>query len=408
MPMALPSGTVDPFGPSSEEVWSDPYPVFKRLREFAPAYFSPAMGGWLLTRYEDVSAALRDSRLSSRRSTVLTGRLSTRNVEWTALLERHLAHWALLMDAPDHSRLRGLINKGFSTALVERLRPRLQRLVDESLDQVEASDTFDVMRSLAIPLPVTVIGAMLGLPEADFGRLRAWSDDLAGFFGNRATAEVFEAAGAAIGQLEAYFTAAFTERRIRPRDDLISALISAEDEGRLLNDQELCSTCVMLLFGGHETTTNLIGNGIYTLLKHPDERNRLIASADVGPNAVEELLRFESPVQWQSRVAAYDIELHGRKITRGSPVFLMLGAANRDEAQFPDADRLDIGRLNNRHLAFGQGAHYCVGAPLARLEAQIAIRSVFERYPRLRLVGEAEWSENHLLRGLSRLRVTTN
>jgi cytochrome P450 len=403
--VSLPSGVFDPSVLSRPYTWSDPYPVFRHMQEYAPVCFSAEMGGWLLTRYDDVAAAFHDTRLSSRRSTALSTRLTCIDANGIATLQRHLACWALLMDAPDHTRLRGLINRAFSTAMVERMRPRLQKLVDRLLDRVDADEAFDVMVALAIPLPVTVIGDLLGLPSADYERLRQWSNALARFFGSNVDADVFQYAISAIRELEAYFGYVIDRRRSEPSDDLVSALVAAEDNGRM-TDQELKSTCVLLLFGGHETTTNLIGNGIYTLMKHPDERERFIRDPGVRSVGIEELLRFESPVQWQSRIASADIEMRGQLISKGSRVLLMLGAANRDPTQFEHSDRLDVGRAPNRHLAMGHGSHYCVGASLGRAEAQLAISSIFERFPNLRSVRPtAEWSENPILRGLKTLPV---
>ena len=391
----------------SPGAWHDPYPVFRRMREEAPAYFSSARGGWLLTRYEDVSAALRDSRLSSRRTTAFADRLQPEARQRVGPLLQNIARWTLFTDAPEHTRLRSLINTAFSMRLVTSMRPRLQEIVDGLLDAAHRRGAFDAMLDLAIPLPVMVIRRLLGLPAEDYGRLRACSDALAAFFSGRIDAESVGNATAAVVELEAYFGAVIAERRRTPGDDLVSSLIAAEEEGRILDDQELRSTCVMLLFAGHETTTHLIGNGLYTLLCHPDQRNLLMRSASVGPSAVEELLRFESPVQWQTRVVLEDVEVCGQPIPKGSRIFLMLGAANRDPAQFAYPDRVDITRSNNRHLAFGQGPHYCVGAALGRLEALIAIQSTLTRFPSLRLMNTTpEWFENSVLRGLKRLVLT--
>jgi cytochrome P450 len=393
-----------PFDLTAPGTWRDPYPVFREMQQDAPAYFSAARGGWLLTRYADVSAALHDSRLSSRRSAAFAERLPPEVREHVAPLVRNIAKWTLFNDAPDHTRLRSLINRAFSMRLVDAMRPQLQAIVDGLLDAGEARGALDAMRELAVPLPVMVIGRMLGLPEEDCGRLRAWSDALAGFFSGRIDAPSIANATRAMVELETYFGSLIAERRQKPRDDLVSSLIVAEEEGRILDDQELLSTCVMLLFAGHETTTHLIGNGLYVLLRHPDERDRLIALPPLGPSAVEELLRYESPVQWQTRLTLEDIEVCGQPIPKGNRIFLMLGAANRDPRQFADPDRLDIARQNNRHLAFGHGPHYCVGAALGRLEALIAIRTTLTRFPRLRLVSrEPEWFENSVLRGLKRL-----
>ena len=395
------------FDLSAPGAWIDPYPIFRRLQQHAPVCFNAAMGGWLLTRYGDVSAALRDPRLSSRRSTAFADRLPPDAQAQIAPLVRNITGWTLFTDAPAHTRLRALINKAFSVRLAEAMRPRLQSIVDALLDAVEKRGKFEVMRDLAIPLPVMVIGGMLGLPDRDCDRLRTWSDALAAFFSGRIDAQSIGRVSTAIAELDTYFGSVIAERRQRPGDDLVSLLIAAEEEGRLLDDQELRSTCVMLLFAGHETTTHLIGNGLYLLLQHPLQRDRLVASPNLGPSAIEEILRYESPVQWQSRITLDDIEVGGQTIPKKSRLFLMLGAANRDPTQFPESDRFDIGRQNNRHLAFGQGPHYCVGAALGRLEGHIAIRSTLNRFPHLRLVNPTpEWFENSVLRGLKQMPLT--
>jgi cytochrome P450 len=384
--------------------WTNRYPVFRQMQQHAPIHFSPAMGGWLLTRYVDVSAALRDARLSSRRSAAFAERLPPGTRPQLSAVLRNLAGWTLFTDAPDHTRLRALVNQAFSMRLVDAMRPRLQSIVDALLDTVEERGEFEVMRDIALPLPVIVIAGMLGLPREDCDRLRSWSDALAAFFSGRIDTQTIDDVASAIAELEMYFGSLIAERRRNPADDLVSSLIAAEEEGRILDDQELRSTCVMLLFAGHETTTHLIGNGLYLLMRHPDQRDRLVRSPELGSAAIEEFLRYESPVQWQSRIALEDIEICGHTVPRTSRIFLMLGAANRDPAQFPDPDRFDIARQNNRHLAFGQGLHYCVGAALGRLEGQVAIQSTLHRFPRLRLVNaRPEWFENSVLRGLKRM-----
>jgi cytochrome P450 len=391
------------------ETWQDPYPIFRQLQQYAPVCLTEAMGGWLLTRYDDVSAALRDPRLSSRRSAAFAQRLPPASQEQVVALVRHLAGWTLFTDAPDHTRLRALINKGFSMRLVEAMRPRLQTIVDRLLDAVEARREFEVLGDLAIPLPVMVIGGMLGLPEKDYARLREWSDALAPFFSGRLDPGTISRAAASIAELDSYFAPVITARRQHPGDDLVSSLIVAEEEGGILDDQEVRSTCVMLLFAGHETTTHLIGNGLYTLLRHPEACEALIRSPGLGHSAIEEMLRYESPVQWQSRIALEDVDLHGHRIPKNGRIFLMLGAANRDPAHFAEPDRFDIARRNNKHVAFGQGPHYCVGAALGRLEALIAIQSTLARLPDLRLVDpETRWLENSVLRGLKQLRLTSD
>lgn len=398
------STTFDPSVLALPSTWRDPYPVFRQLQQYAPVCFSRHMGGWLLTRYDHVSSALRDVRLSSRRSAAFAERLPPEAQSSVAPLVRHLSRWTLFLDGADHARLRGLINRAFSARLVEEMRPAIEDILNGLLDAAARRGELDAMRDLAMPLPVMVIGRMLGLPDADLPALRRWSDALAPFFSGRMDEPSLRGAANAIADLDTYFTRIIEARRVQPGPDLVSALIAAEEDGRILDDEELRSTCVMLLFGGHETTTHLIGNGLYTLLRHPDERERLMRAPELIVSAVEEVLRFESPVQWQSRIALEDSSVGDDAIARGSRLFLMLGAANRDPAAFQDPDRFDIARANNRHLAFGQGAHYCVGASLGRLEGRLAIAATLARFPRVRLADpEPQWSGVSVLRGFARL-----
>ena len=320
-----------------------------------------------------------------------------------------LARSMLFTDPPDHTRLRTLVSKAFTPKVVEGMRPHVQAIVDRLLDRVASQGAMDAIADLAYPLPVTVISEMLGVPPADGETIKRWSDDLARGLDAIAMPvepEVMTRGTAAARALGEYFVALIAERRQRPREDLLSELIAAEEAGERLSEQELLSTCVLLYVAGHETTVNLVGNGLLALLRHPDQRRRLAGDPGLLPAAVEELLRYDAPVQRTGRLAAIDLELGGQPIPAGSLVLGLLGAANRDPERFPDPDRLDLGRTGERHLAFGWGIHVCLGASLARLEAQLALGSILARWPRLRLAAdEVTWRAGATIRGLAALPV---
>lgn len=382
----------------------DPYPALARLRDQAPAYWSAWWGGWVLSRYADVSAGFRDPRLSADRAGSFATRLPEPVRQRLEPLIRNLASWALISDPPAHTRLRGLVNKAFTPRLSERLRPQIQSITDRLIDAMRGHDSVELVGALANPLPVAVIGAMLGLPPSDSDRLKGWSDALAHFLGGAIpTPEVGAAALRCVLEMEAYFRGVIAERRKQPGEDLISGLLAAEENGSILHEQELLSTCTMVLFGGHETTTNLIANTVHVLLTHPEARARVQADPALLPGAIEETLRYESPVARMGRLATEDIELHGQRIRKGDKVWLSMAAANRDERQFTAPERFDPGRADNRHLGFSIGPHYCVGAALGRLETQIAVGTLLRRFPALQLAGAAPRLDNATIRGFAAL-----
>jgi cytochrome P450 len=398
----------DPLDLATYASRANPYPAYAAMRARAPAFHCEAWGTWVVARYADVSAAFRDRRFSSARAGAFASRLSPEMRERLAPLVRNLASWALLTDDPDHARLRGLVNRAFTPRVVEKLRPAIVELaallVDDAL-RGEREGALDVLHDLAEPLPVLVIGDLLGLPREDRRLLKKWSDALAAFLGAvRASPAQIQEALAGVVEMEAYFRDVLAARRKNPGDDLISTLLVAEDKGAILSEQELVSTCSMVLFGGHETTTNLIANGVFALLRHPGELARLRADAGLLETAVEELLRFESPVQRMGRITLEDVDVSGVTIPAGSRVFLVLGAAHRDADAFPDPDRLDVAREENRHLALGLGAHYCVGASLGRAEARAAFAELLRRFRTIELRGpEPAWMDNATIRGLDAL-----
>jgi cytochrome P450 len=301
------------------------------------------------------------------------------------------------------------VSHAFTPRVVEGLRPRIQAIVDELLEAVGNVGTMEVVDDLAYPLPVRVICEMLGVPPSDHLRIKQWSSDVAralDMIGAPGDPDVLARGQAGHHALAEYFMALLPERRAHPRDDLLSLLIAAEEQGDKLTEGELLVTCLLLFIAGHETTVNLIGNGLLALLRNPDQLQRLRMNPALLPTAVEELLRYDSPVQRTARIPNTDVEVGGRSIPRGTLVVAAIGAANRDPAHFPDPDRLDIGRADNRHIAFGFGIHYCLGAPLARLEGQIALGTLLRRFPSLALASQvADWRESSTLRGLRTLPV---
>lgn len=387
---------------------ADPYPVYARLRRDAPVCEVGLPGrqtAWLVTRYDDVLAALMDPRLVKNRLAARTPEQLARE-PWMPAMVRPLARNMLDLDGADHLRLRGLVHKAFTPRLVERMRDRVQALADAQLDVAERRGGLDVIADYAEPIPTTVIAEMLGVPAADRVRFRRWSNG------------ILQATASRWGMLPAlphlwrflrYIRSLIAARRAAPGDDLLSALIATEEAGDQLSEDELVAMVFLLLVAGHETTVNLIGNGMLALLEHPEAMDRLRGDPGSIKPAIEELLRFYSPVEMATeRFAAEDMTLAGVAIPRGAQVMAGLASANRDPAQFPDADVLDLGREPNRHLAFGHGAHYCLGASLARLEGQIAIGSLVARFPALRLAEPREglrWRPGLVVRGLARLGV---
>jgi pimeloyl-[acyl-carrier protein] synthase len=392
------------FNPLLPEFHADPYPFYRRLREEDPVHQSP-LGIWVLTRYDDAVMVLRDPRFGREgMAELLEARLGAGSVRPANTRDM------LFRDPPDHTRLRALVSRAFTPRVVEAMRPHIQEIVDGLLDRVEGARGMDVIEDLAYPLPVTVICEMLGVPIADQDVFKQWSADIARSLDASilpAGSEVITRGQEAGDALREYFRSLIAVRRKRPQPDLLSALIAAEEQGDKLSEPELLATCSLLLIAGHETTVNLIGNGLLALLRHPDELRALADDPALIQTGVEELLRYDGPVQRTGRMTMADVEIGGRQIPKGSIVAAVIGAANRDPAHFPDPDRLDVARRENRHIAFGFGIHFCLGAPLARIEGQVAIGTLLRRMPALKLVSDTpEWRESSVLRGLKTLPVT--
>ena len=389
---------------------ADPYLRYHQLRSEDPVHWHQGLGAWVLTRYSDVLAALRDQRLSADRIGALTARLPEPVQERIRPLTQVFADMMLMSDPPDHTRLRGLANKAFTPRVIEGMRSRIQANVDELVDGVVnhgRHGRMDIVADLAYPLPAIVIAEMLGVAPADRDQFKKWSDDFAAFLGGiRMVAETVGAAQKSALEMTEYLRRIIAQRRTQPREDLISALVAVEEEGDRFSEAELFSMCILLLVAGHETTTNLIGNGLLALLRHPHQLDKLRGDPALIETAVEEFLRYDSPVQSTARIAMEEMEIGGRRIAEGDRGSITLGAANRDPEQFPDPDRLDVTRQENRHVGLGFGIHFCLGSALARMEGQVTINTVLRRMPDLRLTGQdLEWRYNPVFRGLKSLPV---
>ena len=397
------------FNPFDPRLRTDPYEVYRELREEAPVFWSQMMHVWVLTRYDDIFEALKDHRRYSSERTRSTNPL-VQQLENYRMSSGPLGTTPTMLsiDPPDHTRMRSLVSKAFTPRQVERVRPHMQEIAEELLDALPEPGRMDVMADFAVPFPIIVIAEMLGVPAGDRAQFKAWSTDIAATLGGPfQPQEVLERSVRASNELADYFRGQIAQRRAEPRDDLLSALCAVEEQGDLLSEDELIATCILLLVAGNETTTNLIGSGMLTLLKNPDERRRLQADLSLMPSAIEEMLRYEPPAQMTSRIAVENIELRGSHFEPGQVVLTALAAANRDPEVFPDPDRFDITRQPNRHLAFGHGIHYCLGAPLAVVEARIGFESLLRRMPEPEAAFEAPaWGQSFVLRGLKSLPVT--
>ncbi len=395
---------------SDPAFYADPYPLYKQLRERDPALLTELRGGsWFFTSHADVAAGLKHEALSNARAGGFMKMLPAEARDEFIPLAETLSRWMLFYDPPRHTHIRKLMARAFTQASIESLRARIERITAELLDAVAPAGGMDVIKDLAYELPLRVIIELLGVPMDKRADFMIWSDDIGQILGGAApTLELARRAQKSVLDMTDYLREQVKQRRKRPQDDILTALIVAEEDGAALTEDELYAQCVLLLFAGHETTRNLIGNGLLALLRNPEQLAKLRAEPALMKTAVEELLRYDSPVQMVSRVITQDFEYAGRALKKGQFAMLFMGAANRDPAQFTDPDRLDITRKENRHLAFAHGPHLCIGAQLARVEAQIAFSSLLARAPNLRLAADEQptFAMNLVLRGLRSLRVT--
>jgi cytochrome P450 len=387
------------------EVLANPYPLYARLRTEAPVYWDPYLHAWVVTRYADVVTVLH--HFSANR-TPTPEQFAAIGLSELGPVSQVMVKQMLFMDAPAHTRLRGLASTAFTPARVEVLRSHIQEIVDSLLEPLLSTGHMDVIADLAAPLPAIVTAEMLGVPTEDSEQLKDWSADFAEVLGNfqhnpdRASRTL-----KCVEEMSAYFRAAIEQQRAEPREGLINALMTAELDGDRLSDEEIIANSIVTMVGGQETTTNLIGNGILALLRNPDQLEKLRNDLSLIPSAIEELLRYESPSQHTARIAPEDAELGGKLVRKGQAVIAVMAAGNRDPERFPDPDQLDITRADNRHLAFGWSRHFCFGAPLARIEGQIALEAMMRRLTDLTLVSERLiWRDNLGLRGLTSLPVT--
>ena len=400
--------TRDPYGLVSAEIFYEPHPLYHMLRYSEPVHWSSVLNAWILTRYDDVMAAFKNSRLSNAmRRAVGTAQLSPELRKKMKPIDRFLLLWVLNLDNPEHHKLRVLLSKAFTPAAMEAMRPRIVATANDLLDRVQNDKEMDFVAQYAHPLPVRVIGDMFGMPEDSREVLNRWSKHISTFFEvGPARVEALENMTQAVGEMTEYLREIVNDNRKKPQDNILGSLIRAEEEGSMLNEDQLLATCVMLLFAGHDSTVNLLGSGMYSLLNNRNQMELLKANPGLIRTAVDEFLRYESPVMRHDRVAREDITLHGKLIRTGQRVILGLGAANRDPTKFTNPDVLDITRKGNRHATFGNGAHACLGAALACTQVEIAINLVLERFPNIRLgSGLARWREHFNFRGLRSLPV---
>ena len=411
------------------EVRVNPYPFYAQLRSQAPVYWDEEMGFWVLTRYADIASVYTDDRFSRAQGLMSNfRRLEESERRIAEPVYRSFSKTMFYADPPYHTHLRGLMNNAFTPRRVEKMRPYIQRIVDELLDHVQANGHMDVIHDLAYPLPVMVIAELLGLPTNDRARFKGWSDDLFAILGTvRHSSQLMERAAQSLAEMTEYVTELSRQRREQPRDDLLSVLLSVVDEelecphphhaqGRLshqghapgqLTQEELVANINILLSTGHETTTHLIGNGLLALLQHTDQMKKLRNQPAFVASAIEEVMRYDNPVQITYRSALEDVEIGGKQIHKGDLVNSILGSANRDTEHYTEPDRFDITRNEGRHLNFGLGIHFCIGASLVRLEAEIAFNTILRRFPSLQLATNSlDWQEHPIFRGLKALPVS--
>lgn len=391
-----------------EKIKNDPYGFYARLRR-RPLYFDTLINHWVATGYEEVAGILAEPRFSHR---------SYAEPDWQGeklpplvdrefcRLEGTVRRQMLFMDAPEHTRLRGLVARQFTPSVIARMREQVKQVTDELLDRAAAKRRMDIMADLANPLPIIVIARMLGVPEDQTERFKKWTESYFTFIAAETNLSEDLAAYESIGDLTGFFRSVLPGRRTNPGSDLITLLVQAGDKNDRLSEEDVIANCFVLLAGGNETTTRLIGNGLLALFQHPDQMSWLRNDPSRAATAVEEMLRYDSPIQWTDRIATDTFTWQGRQFEKGQRVLVGIAGANRDPAQFPDPDRLDLARSPNKHLAFGNGPHFCLGSALARLEGQIVFQSLFTRFPKLRQDGDPDRPASALtFRGLSSLPV---
>jgi cytochrome P450 len=390
------------FRPEDPAFLADPFPVFARLRDEDPCHWSPRLKSWVLTRYDDVKSVCLGHLMSSDRLTPFFATLPSGAAGRIESLVRYLSPWMVFRDPPDHTRLRRLASKVFTLKAMRAMRPNVEAIAAHLLAEIGERESFDFIAAFAGPLPALVIMDLLGVPRTDLARVKRLSDDIALFIGSsRGAAEKYAAAESATKEMTDFFRALIVARRAAPQADVLSELVHVQDAGDRLTEDELIATCILLLFAGHETTTNHIANGLLALMRFPGEMQKLRADPSLAQRAVEELLRYDGPTTAQGRVVQVEHALHGRTLKRGDRVFLMLNSANRDPRAYPDPDRVLLERDGVPHLAFGFGLHICFGFPLARLEGEVSLPAVLARFSRIEAAGEPRWLDSLVFRGMT-------
>ncbi|MFT6583893.1 MAG: cytochrome P450 [Alphaproteobacteria bacterium] len=397
------------YDPSDPVNIADPFPILAQLRSEDPVHRSDLMGGWVLTRHNDVRNALKDTRLSADRISPFLNHLHPEERQSIAELGAMLQRWVVFMDPPRHTEVRALMNRAFTTSALAALEPKITAIVNQGMDEMlEKGDKADFIADFAYPLPATVIALIIGVPPEDIDQIKVWSDDLATFVGSALeTPDKRDLAENSVIAMTAYFKDIIAHRRKNPPQDgtIIDNLIAVQGRGDVLDEATLVASSVFLLFAGHETTTNLFGNGMLAMLRHPDQLSALRATPSLTESAVEEMLRYDGPIAAMPRVTKEPYQTGDVTIPAGKRVFCMINAANRDPAMFDAPDRLDLARASNRHVVFGYGIHFCIGAPLARMEGRIGFPALMARLKDIEIRDDPQWSDSMVLRGMRKLPV---
>lgn len=392
------------FRPDAPTFLADPFPIYRRLRAEDPVHWSPRLKSWVLTRYDDVRQVLLDREVSSDRMRPFFATLPGPEAARIGDIVRYLSTWMVFRDPPEHTRLRRLTSKVFNLQSMNAMRPAAEALAEWLFERIGGRTDIDFVADFAGPLPALVIMAMLGVPKEELAKVKRLSDDMALFIGSsRTSPEKYDIAEKATQEMAAFFRELIQDRKQKPQQDLLSQLVGLEDSGDRLSEDELVATCILLLFAGHETTTNHIANGMLALLTFPEEMEALRADPELAPRAIEELLRYDGPSGAQVRVVKVEQELRGKRLKPGDRVFLMLNAANRDPETYEQPDRLHLARGGPAHLTFGFGLHICLGFPLARMEGQVALPAVLKHWRRIELaapVARIEWLNSMVFRGM--------
>ena len=390
------------YNPLSAGVYTDPYPTYERLREKDPVHWSPLLDSWLFSRYKDVDSILRDHKRFSNDS---SQRTNPSHIDESYDLANQQS--MLFRDPPDHTRLRTLVSRAFTPKVVEGLAGRIRTIADDLLDEIDDPSGFDLMAALAVPLSVIVIAELLGVPTEDRPQFQIWSRRYSRGLEPNITEKERLLVAESGRELDQYFMGIIDQRRKEPQEDLISGLVAAEEAGDKLSQPELLAMFRLLLVAGNETTTTLIGNGMLALLRNPEQLALLRKSPDLMPSAIEELLRYDAPVQLDVRTALEDVEFDGREVKKGQGIMVLLGSANRDPEVFSEPDRLDLSRQEANHISFGRGIHHCLGASLARMEGRLALEAIMERFSDIRMqANRPVFRDNIILRGLDVLPVS--